>query len=83
MDLNVVDKSRQQIFDELRQNGIGVNVHYIPVHTQPYYQNMGFIKGDFPNSENYYENAISLPIFQRMTFEQQNEVVKVLKDILE
>ena len=83
VDLNVVDKSRQQVFDELRKNGIGVNVHYIPLHTQPYYQNMGFIKGDFPNSENYYENAISLPIFQRMTFEQQNEVVKVLKDILE
>ena len=82
VDLNVVDKSRQQIFDELRQNGIWVNVHYIPVHTQPYYQNMGFIKGDFPKSENYYENAISLPIFQGMTFEQQNEVVKVLKDVL-
>jgi len=82
VDLNVVDKSRQQIFDELRQNGIGVNVHYIPVHTQPYYQNMGFIKGNFPKSENYYENAISLPIFQGMTFEQQNEVIKVLKDVL-
>lgn len=83
LDLNIVDKSRQQVFDELRKNGIGVNVHYIPLHTQPYYQNMGFIKGDFPNSENYYENTISLPLFQRMTFEQQNEVVKVLKDILE
>jgi len=82
VDLNGVDKSRQQIFDELRQNGIGVNVHYIPVHTHPYYQNMGFKKGDFPKSENYYDNAISLPIFQGLTTELQNEVVKVLKDIL-
>ena len=82
VDLSGVDKSRHQIFDELRQNGIGVNVHYIPIHTQPYYKNLGFIKGDFPKSENYYENAISLPIFQGMTFEQQNEVVKVLKDVL-
>ena len=82
VDLNGVDKSRQQIFDELRQNGIGVNVHYIPVHTQPYYQNMGFKKGDFPKSENYYDNAISIPIFQGLTIELQNEVVKVLKDVL-
>ena len=82
VDLNGVDKSRQQIFDELRQNGIGVNVHYIPVHTHPYYQNMGFKKGDFPNSENYYDNAISIPIFQGLTIELQNEVIKVLKDIL-
>ena len=82
VDLNGVEKSRQQIFDELRQNGIGVNVHYIPVHTQPYYQNMGFKKGDFPKSENYYDNAISIPIFQGLTIELQNEVVKVLKDVL-
>ena len=82
VDLKGVDKSRQQIFDELRQNGIGVNVHYIPVHTHPYYQNMGFKKGDFPNSENYYDNAISIPIFQGLTIELQNEVIKVLKDIL-
>ena len=82
VDLNGVDKSRQQIFDELRQNGIGVNVHYIPIHTQPYYQNMGFKKGDFPKSENYYDNAISIPIFQGVTIELQNEVVKALKDVL-
>ncbi len=82
VDLDSVDKSRQQIFDELRQNSIGVNVHYIPVHTHPYYQNMGFKKGDFPKSENYYDNAISMPIFQGLTIELQNEVVKVLKDVL-
>jgi len=82
VNLDSVDKSRQQIFDKLIQNGIGVNVHYIPVHTQPYYEKMGFKKGDFPNSESYYEGAISIPLFHTMTLEQQNEIVDNLKSIL-
>jgi len=47
----------------LRNAGVGVNVHYIPIHTQPYYQKMGFSFGDFPESESYYREAVSLPIF--------------------
>jgi len=62
--------------------GIGVNVHYIPVHTQPYYKSIGFKEGDFPNAESYYESAISIPLFQQMTFEQQDQVVSVLKGAL-
>lgn len=71
--------SRHQIFEELRAANIGVNVHYIPVHTQPYYQSMGFKLGDFPESEKYYAEAISLPIFAGMTEEQQDRVVATLQ----
>ncbi len=66
LELDKINKSRKQIFSELRQQGIGVNVHYIPVHTQPYYQNLGFKWGDFPISENYYNKAITLPLFPEM-----------------
>jgi len=77
-----IKTTRKEIFEALRKNDIGVNVHYIPVHTQPYYEDMGFKKGDFPNTENYYENAISLPLFHAMTFEQQDQVVAALEKVL-
>lgn len=82
LQLNSIDKTHKQVFDELRANGIGVNLHYIPVHTQPYYQELGFKSGDFPESEHYYREAISLPMFHAMTVEQQDEVVSVLSQIL-
>jgi len=82
IDLGSIDKSRQQIFDELRKNDIGVNVHYIPIHTQPFYENMGFKKGDFPNAESYYNNEISIPLHHTMTFEEQDKVINVLRGIL-
>ena len=75
-------KNRKKIFNELREEDIGVNVHYIPIHLQPYYQNLGFKYGDFPNSELYYENALTLPLFAKMTFEQQDKVVTALTKIL-
>jgi UDP-4-amino-4,6-dideoxy-N-acetyl-beta-L-altrosamine transaminase len=71
-------KTHLKVFEELRQNGIGVNLHYIPVHLQPYYQQMGFKLGDFPEAEKYYTSAISLPLFPTMSFKQQDEVVEVL-----
>jgi dTDP-4-amino-4,6-dideoxygalactose transaminase len=83
IDLDSVDKDREKIFDELRQNGIGVNVHYIPVHTQSYYMEMGFKHGDFPVSESYYSQAISLPLFSQLSFNDQNAIVSTLKKILE
>ena len=82
VDLDSVDKSRQQIFDELRQSGIGVNVHYIPIHTHPYYQQLGFQEGDFPNSEVYYDRVISIPLFHAMTIEQQDKVCNSIKKAL-
>jgi UDP-4-amino-4,6-dideoxy-N-acetyl-beta-L-altrosamine transaminase len=79
---NVVQKSHKQLFDEMRAKGIGVNLHYIPVHTQPYYQNMGFKNGDYPNAENYYSRAMSLPIFNKMTTLQQDDVISALTEVL-
>ena len=83
IDLNKVSKNREQIFNVLRENGIGVNVHYIPIHTQPYYLQFGFREGDFPNSESYYDRTISIPLFHTMTAEQQDEVLDVLKRVLQ
>ena len=80
--IDKVKSTRKEIFKALRKNDIGVNVHYIPVYTQPYYENMGFQKGDYPSTESYYENAISIPIFQGLTIEMQDEVVNVLKKVL-
>ncbi|BDP33838.1 UDP-4-amino-4,6-dideoxy-N-acetyl-beta-L-altrosamine transaminase [Vibrio harveyi] len=80
--LDDISLSHQQVFNALRERGIGVNLHYIPVHTQPYYQDLGFTEGEFPESEQYYREAISLPMFHGMTEAQQNTVVDVLTDIL-
>lgn len=82
LSLDQISLTHKQVFDALRERGIGVNLHYIPVHTQPYYQNMGFKQGDFPESERYYQEAISLPMFHAMTLAQQDEVVSVLSEVL-
>lgn len=74
-----IGKTHRQVFESLREQGIGVNVHYIPVHTQPYYRRMGFEVGDFPEAERYYGEAISLPMFQGMTLEQQDQVVAAVQ----
>lgn len=78
LQLDKIHKTHLQVFNDLRELGISVNLHYIPVHTQPYYQQMGFRPGDFPESEKYYTEAISLPMFQGLTDEQQDEVIKAL-----
>ena len=83
IDLDMIAKSRLQIFTELRQNGIGVNVHYIPIHTQPYFQQLDSIIGNFPNSEYYYNRVISIPLFYSLTLNQQDEVCDKLKRALE
>ena len=80
--LEHLSKAHNQIFDELRKSGVGVNLHYIPIHLQPYFKNMGFKKGDFPKAEDYYSRAISIPIYQGLTTELQDKVVAVLKKIL-
>lgn len=77
---NVV--ARRQVFESLRSKGVGVNVHYIPVHTQPHYRQLGFRVGDFPASERYYAGAISLPMFPTLTPAQQEEVIATLKELL-
>lgn len=82
LDLQILNVNRREIFEHLRANGIGVNVHYIPIHTQPFYQRRGFRYGDFPEAEKYYEEAISLPLFSSLTDEEQYRVVEVLADAL-
>jgi UDP-4-amino-4,6-dideoxy-N-acetyl-beta-L-altrosamine transaminase len=74
---------RADVFAALRAAGIGVNVHYIPIHAQPFYRNLGFKLGDFPHAERYYERAITLPLFPAMTEAQQQRVVTTLQAALE
>ena len=82
LQLDRIKQTHSQVFKALREYGIGVNLHYIPVHTQPYYQRMGFKKGDFPHAEQYYAQAISLPMYQSLTNGQQDQVVAVLRAVL-
>ena len=77
-----IDKSHMAIFELLRAAGIGVNLHYIPVHTQPFYQQFGFQQGDFPEAEKYYKEAISLPMYPALTRGQQDTVVRALQEAL-
>jgi len=70
--------ARRHLFEKLRSDGIGVNVHYIPVTRQPYYRKLGFDPLKFPVAEAYYERAISLPLFFDMTESQQDMVIKCL-----
>tara|TARA_B110000967_G_C18902071_1_gene576775 strand:- start:10460 stop:11635 length:1176 start_codon:yes stop_codon:yes gene_type:complete len=69
---------RLQIFERLRSNGIGVNVHYIPIYRQPYFQKFNYNYEDFPESESYYSEAISLPLFPSLTKEQQEEITNII-----
>ncbi len=74
--------SRREMFDHLRSSGIGVNVHYIPVHLQPYYQNLGFNRSDFPESIRYYERALSIPLHPNLSVDDQNYVITKIADVL-
>lgn len=75
-------RTHRQIFESLREQGIGINLHYIPVHLQPYYQAMGFKSGDFPEAERYYTEAISLPMYPALTEGQQDKVISMLNQVL-
>ncbi|MDB9877753.1 UDP-4-amino-4,6-dideoxy-N-acetyl-beta-L-altrosamine transaminase [Amylibacter sp.] len=77
--IQVDEEKHDSIFHNLLEKNIGVNIHYIPVHTQPYYQKLGFKWGDFPNSELYYKKAISLPIFPALTLDEQKYVIDMVK----
>ncbi|MCW8932295.1 MAG: DegT/DnrJ/EryC1/StrS family aminotransferase, partial [Gammaproteobacteria bacterium] len=82
LNLTKLKINRKTVFERLRQVGIGVHVHYIPVHTQPYYQSFGFKWGDFPQSESYYQEALTLPLFTELTEKQLNFIVQELDHIL-
>ncbi len=80
--IQVLEHDRREVFDALRATGVGVNVHYIPVHTQPYYRELGFSVGDFPEAELYYSRAISLPMFPLLSDADFDHVVTSLRQIL-
>jgi len=80
--LDELVKSRKEVFEELRSAGINVNVHYIPVHTQPYYQKLGFNEGDFPQAEKYYAGAITLPLYYGLSEEDQDYVINKVKEVV-
>ena len=80
--IELLQHDRKDIYAKLQEKGIGVNVHYIPIHVHPYYQQLGFKYGDFPVSENYYEKAITIPLFPSLSADDQYRVVEVLKEVL-
>ena len=73
---------RLEVFKRLRARGIGVNVHYIPVHTHPYYRKLGFSVGDFREAEQYYREAISIPMHVNLTDAEQGFVVSTLREAM-
>ncbi len=75
--------NREAIFRKLRDCGVGVNVHYIPIHTQPFYQKRGFAWGDFPFAEEYYQRLITLPLFPDLTEKEQNYIVSTLRSAIQ
>lgn len=83
LQLGKINKTHRQVFEELRQQEIGVNLHYIPVYAQPYYERMGFKADDYPEAERYYAEAISLPMYSSLSDEQQDQVVAALTRALQ
>lgn len=80
--LDEISATHLQVFEALRAKDIMVNLHYIPVHTQPYYQQMGFKQGDYPEAERYYREAISIPMHPTLTDAEQDEVVCALREAM-
>lgn len=83
LQLDQIKTTHLKIFEALRAENIMVNLHYIPVHTQPYYQQMGFKQGDFPEAEQYYREAISLPMHPTLSREEQDFVVQCIKTAID
>ena len=75
-------KTQKQVYNELRKNNIAVNLHYIPVHRHPYYENLGFKKNDFPIAEKFHQEVISIPIFAILKDKDQEYVVETLKKVM-
>ncbi|WP_019153812.1 UDP-4-amino-4,6-dideoxy-N-acetyl-beta-L-altrosamine transaminase [Robertmurraya massiliosenegalensis] len=82
LDHKIIRKPRKQIFEEMRALNIGVHVHYIPVYWHPYYQKMGYKKGACPIAENFYQQALTLPMFPKMTDRDVQDVIEALKNVI-
>lgn len=77
-----IGKTKRQIFEEMKERGVVLNLHYIPVHRQPYYEKLGFRQGDFPHSEKYYEEAFTLPLYYSLANDEQDYIVESLWSVL-
>ena len=82
IDFDRVRKAKQQIFAEMREKGIALNLHYIPVHTQPYYEALGFHAEDCPAAVEYYREALTLPLYPSMTDAEQEMAARALREVL-
>lgn len=82
LQLDKVSKTHRQMFEELRAAGVGVNLHYIPIHVQPYYQQQGFQHGDYPNAECYYQQSISIPLHINLSESQQLYIINTIKNLV-
>ena len=80
--IQVLDRDRKEVFDTLRSKNIGVNVHYIPVYKHPYYQKNGYERVCCKNAEQYYANAISIPMYPLLSKEEQEYVIETIKEVL-
>ncbi|MBE6454726.1 MAG: UDP-4-amino-4,6-dideoxy-N-acetyl-beta-L-altrosamine transaminase [Alphaproteobacteria bacterium] len=78
----ILVEDRKKLYSDAREVGLYLQVHYIPVHTQPYYRELGYNWGDYPNAEEYYKHCISLPLYPELTDEDLVEIVKRVKSVL-
>jgi len=76
--LSEISRTKKEVFESMREKGIGVNLHYIPIYRHPYYRSLGLSDKDFPNSAEYYREAMTIPIYPNMTEEQQASVIAAL-----
>lgn len=74
--------SKKNLFAQMKRRGVTLNLHYIPVHLQPYYKKQGYMMGDYPNSERYYKEVFTLPLYYDLSIEEQDKVINSLKEIL-
>lgn len=82
LNLDLLTGGRREVYDALLAEGVGVNVHYIPVYSFPYYQKLGYKTGSCPNAERLYERIISIPLFYSMTNEDQEKVIEAVKKVI-
>jgi dTDP-4-amino-4,6-dideoxygalactose transaminase len=78
----ITTANRKALYDFLRGNGVFAQIHYIPMHTMPYYRSLGFKQGDFPKAEKYYQECLSLPMYPSLSDEDQDYVIELVKDFL-
>ena len=81
IDFSQVKITKEELYDKLREKGLFLQIHYIPVHTQPYYKDMGYNWGDYPAAEAYYNAEISLPLFPTLTDNDVHKIVQIFKDL--